>query len=306
MWNYVIPHFTTFLQELLLSDDDRKDADGKAERVARSLFNRYYPNQTFNSNCYLKVGSYGRGTAGSPCTDVDMLFILPDEDCGRISKVLGNEQSYLLREVKDALAVTFPRTSLRADGQVILAPFDTYAVEVVPAFRLPDGRFLTANTADGGSWKVSNPVAEYKHLHDADLASDRKATHLTLMAKAWKIECNVELKSTSLEVLASIFVSQWSNRSQSFFWYDWMVRDFFAFLFEYANGWTRIVGTDDTIQLGDGWRTKLQTAYSRALKACEYERADQGLYAALEWQKIFGSQFRATMHYLPMLVAAAG
>lgn len=186
MWNYVIPDFTSFLQELMLSEEDRIDADGKAERVARSLFNCYYPNNIFNPNCYLKVGSYGRGTAGRPCTDLDMLFILPDEDFARISKVSGNKQSYLLREVKDTLSFTFPRTNLRADGQVILAPFGTYAVEVVPAFRLADAKFLTANTADGGSWKVSDPVAEYKHLKDADLMSDQKATHLTLMAKAWK------------------------------------------------------------------------------------------------------------------------
>jgi hypothetical protein len=298
LWNFVIPHFSSFLQELQLSNQDRSDADGKAERVARSLFTRYYPNQIFTHNCYVKVGSYGKGTAARPCTDLDMLFILPDEDCGRISKLTGNKQSQLLREVKDALLATFPRTDLRADGQVIIAPFETYAVEVVPAFRLADQRFLTANTANGGSWSVSNPVAEYNNLHLADLASDGKATHLTMMAKAWKHECNVELKSTSIEVLAAIFSGEWPHRNRNIYWYDWMIRDFFAFLFKYINGWTRIVGTDETIQLGNDWHTKLQTAYDRALKACQYELADQGFSAAMEWQKIFGSQFKTTMHYL--------
>ena len=165
MWNYVIPHFTSFLGELELSPDEVRDADGKAERVARSLFSWYYPNQTFTHDCYLKVGSYGRGTASKPCTDLDMLFILSESDCGRISNLMGNKQSQLLREVKDALKLTFPTTKLRADGQVVVAPFSTYAVEVAPAFRLPDGKFLTANTNDGGSWQVSDPVAEYNHLH---------------------------------------------------------------------------------------------------------------------------------------------
>jgi UTP:GlnB (protein PII) uridylyltransferase len=41
------------------------------------------PDQEFNQTSYLPVGSYGRGTAAKPCTDVDMLFILPDEDRGR-------------------------------------------------------------------------------------------------------------------------------------------------------------------------------------------------------------------------------
>jgi hypothetical protein len=35
VWNYVIPHFSGFLRELELSTDDRNDADGKAERIAR-------------------------------------------------------------------------------------------------------------------------------------------------------------------------------------------------------------------------------------------------------------------------------
>lgn len=301
MWIHVIPHFSGFLRELFLTDDDCRDAEGKADRVARSLFARYYPDQVFRPDCYLTVGSYGRGTAGRPCTDVDMLFILPDPVCGRIDQLLGNKQSQLLRELKDTLINTFPRTDLRADGQVVLAPFETYAVEVVPAFRLGDGKFLTCDTSDGGRWRVSNPVAEYNHLHNADLATNWKATHLTLMAKAWKRECNVELKSTSIEVLASIFVSQWQHRAHDIYWYDWMVRDFFAFLFPYLNGRTRIVGTDDWLELGDAWGTKLQTAYSRALKACDYERADNGLSAALEWRKIFGNQFPLALHYLPLL-----
>lgn len=304
MWHYVIPHFDTFLRELQLSTDDRNDASTKAERVARSLFAKYYPNQTFTHDCYLPVGSYGRGTATKPCTDLDLLFILPNEVFARINALLGNKQSQLLREMRETLVWTFPRTDLRADRQVVVAPFETYAVEIVPAFRLDDGTFLTANSNDGGSWRISAPFAEYNHLHAADIASDGKAAHLTMMAKAWNRECNVGLKSTSIEVLASIFASQWIYRDKGLFWYDWMIRDFFAFLFPYLNGWTRIIGTNDLIQLGDEWRTKLESAYNRSLKACEYEHADYGLAAAYEWQKIFGNQFKTTMHLIPALAAA--
>jgi hypothetical protein len=303
MWNYVIEHFSGFLTELQLSDQDRRDAESKAERVARSLFTRYYPNRIFTHDCFLKVGSYGKGTAARPCTDLDMLFILPDADCARISKLTGNKQSQLLQEVKQTLSLTFPRTELRADGQVVIAPFETYSVEVVPAFVLPANKYLTANTADGGSWRTSNPVAEYNYLHSSDLASAGKATHLTMMAKAWKHECNVELKSTSIEVLASAFAQVWSYRNHDLYWYDWMIRDFFAFLHKYINGWTSILGTDERIQLGNDWQSKLEAAYARALKACEYEHADQGFAAAHEWRKIFGSQVKVTLR---SLAAAAG
>ena len=64
MWNFVIPHFERFLKELELSADDCKDADGKADRDARSLFAKYYPNRLiFDPSCYMKVGSYGKDTA---------------------------------------------------------------------------------------------------------------------------------------------------------------------------------------------------------------------------------------------------
>lgn len=111
------------------------------------------------------------------------------------------------------------------------------------------------------------------------------------MLKAWKYECSVDIKSISLEVLAVAFVNQWSHRHQSIFYYDWMVRDFFAFMLQYVNGWTRIPGTSEQVQLGDGWQTKCQTAYDRAVKAERYEYGDYQVAAQAEWQKIFGKHF---------------
>src|ERR1019366_4843688 len=108
MWNYVIPHFERFLKELELSVDDRKDADGKAERVARSLFAKYYPNRLiFDPSCYMKVGSYGKDTACAADTDLDMLFILPNEVYWRIEGLSGNKQSQLLPGGKNGLFWTF-------------------------------------------------------------------------------------------------------------------------------------------------------------------------------------------------------
>ena len=161
MWIHVIPHFNNFLAALELSADDRKDADGKAERIARSLFAKYYPNQlVFDPVCYMKVGSYGKDCGSSNHSDLDMLFILPWDVYTRINAVSGNGQSQLLQELKAPLLITFPTTPLKADGQIVKAPFQSYHVEVVPAFRMPDGTFLTAHTAGNGSWKIANPVEE--------------------------------------------------------------------------------------------------------------------------------------------------
>lgn len=304
MWQHVIPHFSAFLKELELSPNHRSDAEGKADRIARSLFTKYYPNsQFFSPSCFMKVGSYGKDTAAICDTDLDMMFILPREVFYRVDQLLGNKQSQLLQEVKNAMFLTFPRTPLRADGPIIQAPFTSYHVEVIPAFLCEDGTYLTANTADGGSWRYANPAVEFANLQAADRASLGKATHLTKMLKAWKYECNVEIKSISLEVLACVFVQQWQHRDQSIYYYDWMIRDYFLFMLKYINGSTRVPGTTENIQLGQSWATKCASAYQRALKACEHEKADFPLAASVEWQKIFGTRFSG-MALRPLLMKA--
>jgi Second Messenger Oligonucleotide or Dinucleotide Synthetase domain len=291
LWNYVIPHFTKLLEELDLKLLQCVEAESKAERVARCLWDKYYGGP-FNANCHVKVGSYGKGTATRPPSDLDMLFLLPPSEYYRVERLLGNKQSQLLQEVKKGLEGTFPRTDLRADGEVVVAPFQTYNVEVVPAFELTDGTYITAHTENNGSWRVSNPAAERQRIVSVDAISAKKATHLLKMLKAWKRECSVEMKSISLEVLACIFVEQWPFKDRSLLWYDWMVRDFFAFLRPYVNGWTLVPGTTEKIQLGNTWATKCQSAYDRSLKACAYEEHDCGRLAAEQWQKVFGEQFR--------------
>ena len=304
MWIHVIPHFKQFLQELELKPQERADAETKADRIARCLWSKYYTGD-FNPACYVKVGSYGKRTAIRPPSDLDMLFLLPPAEHSRIERLLGNKQSQLLRQVKGALEWTFPRTDLRADGQVVVAPFQTYNVEIIPAFALNDGTYITAHTADNGSWRPSNPVAEYRAINDADSVSAGKATDLSKMLKAWKRECSVDIKSISLEVLACVFVSEWQYRHQTLFYYDWLVRDFFEFMLRYKDrGWTRVPGTQEIIYLGDAWVSKCQSAYDRSLKSCTYEHLDYGHAAAVEWQKIFGQQF-AGLSLLAMAMAAS-
>jgi hypothetical protein len=303
LWIHVIPNFSRFLQELELSGEERADAQGKALRIAKCLSCRYYAGE-FNPACYIVVGSHGKKTAIRPASDLDMLFLVPSSEYLRLESTIGNRQSYLLQEAKNAMKETFHSTDLRADGQVIEAPFSTYNVDVVPAFAVDDGTYLIPHTANGGSWRRSNPVEEYRIFARADSVSAGKATHLLKMLKAWKRECSVDLKSISLEVLASAFVEQWMFRDQTLYYYDWLVRDFFRFLLSYKNYSTGVPGTTETIQIGDAWFTKCETAYARTLKACEYERLDQGYAAALEWQKIFGAQF-SEPSFLEMAMAAA-
>lgn len=292
MWQYVDNHFRQFLDELELREDERADAERKAERIARSLYAFYYPGKEFDQRCYEIVGSYGKGTAARPRTDIDMIFILPWTEWSRIDAITWNKQSYLLQEVKRILIKTSPTTDVRGDGPVVIAPFTTYKVEVVPCWRMDDGRLLNAHTKEGGHWVFANPAAELRYLNVIDTASGGMARDLIKMLKAWKEECNVEMRSVCLEIAAVVFVDQWEHKGKGIHYYDFMIRDFFQFLLRYVNGLARPAGLDDWIPLGDYWESKAQSAYTRACKACGSEHADDSISAMLDWQKVFGFQFK--------------
>lgn len=222
MWTHVVPHFEKFLNELELSSSDRLDAIGKADRIARKLFAAYYPGADFDPRCYAIVGSYGKGTAAKPRTDVDMIFVLPDAEFSRFNSLASQKQSALLQEIKYDLLDRFPTTDVRGDGPVVKVPFDSYEFEVCPVFRIQDGSFLNAHTTNGGRWGHTHPAAEINWLRAVDGRSLQKASQLVKMLKAWKRECNVEIRSICLETLAILFVDQWQYKGQpTLLWHDW-------------------------------------------------------------------------------------
>src|SRR5262245_28395476 len=106
LWAHVFGHFEQLLCELEFKNREGLEEEGKAMRIAKSLFGKYYPNQTINPSPYFKFGSYGTGTATRPRTDLDMLFVLPWSEYTRIDALTGNKQSHLLQEVRRTLLAT--------------------------------------------------------------------------------------------------------------------------------------------------------------------------------------------------------
>lgn len=116
------------------------------------------------------------------------------------------------------------------------------------------------------------------------------------MAKIWKRECNVPIKSYILEKLATDFLAQSYLRNKSAFWYDYMIRDFLVFLISRAGGWL-VVSDGSHVFLGEDWKSRAENARDRALRACEHEYHNRITEAGDEWQKIFGA-------WIPRTVAA--
>lgn len=283
--------FDRFLSNIQLTKTQSDDAITKHTGVRKTLHAAYY-SSPYESSTSLLVGSYGKDTAVRPPSDIDILFRIPSSRFSQYDTASGNGQSQLLQDVKNILKKTYPTTDMRADGQVVVVPFTSFAVEVLPVFDRSTGGYLTPDTHGGGSWKVSDPSGEMARLTASNRRSTGKATHLIRMMKVWKRECNVPIKSFAAELIAVDFLATWQHYDKTSTYYDYMVRDFLAYLITRARSGMAVPGTTEYYAFGDEWKSRAESASERAIKACKYEAdSTADSQATAEWQKIFGVMF---------------
>jgi hypothetical protein len=237
------------------------------------------------------VGSWAKSTEIRPPRDIDFLFLLPECVYYRYWWVSGNRQSELLQEVRGVLKNRYSGTNIRGDGQVVTVPFNSYSVEVVPAFQLGNGQFLICDTHLGGRYKTSDPIAEIRSIDRSDGSSRGSTRDLIRMMKRWQEYCSVPLKSFCIELLCTEFLDSWTHTGKGCAYYDRMVRDFLAYLLTRSSFWVFAPGTGEPIYLGEAWLKKVVSAFYRAVEACACDRQALPLSAAKEWQGVFGPEF---------------
>lgn len=286
--------FERLLGNLQLTPDQVEDGETKLRGVTASLNAAYWGSSDEATNRFL-IGSWRKFTRVRPPRDVDLLFVLPVAVYWRFQQREGNRQSQLLQEVRGHLERAYPQTTMRGDGQVVVVPFNTYQVEVAPAFAREGGGYLICDTNNGGNYKHVDPGAEIADLDLADRVYAGNVRKLTRILKQWQRYCSVSIKSFQLERLVAETLASSSYGTQSEFWFDWLVRDVFAHMIARANGSFDMPATGERIYLGDVWLSRAQSAHARALCACEYEDRSIDVLAGTEWQKIFGTMIPMTV-----------
>ena len=290
MWIAVRQRFTQFHRNIALTPLQQSDGWKKSAGVVDCLNRYYYGAASGTANSFL-VGSWAKDTAVRPPRDVDLYFLLPPMVWYRFQRYTWNRQSALLQEVKRVLSMTYPNTDLRGDGQVVLVRFGSYSVEVVPAFPLLYGNgYLICDTHNGGSYETTQPWAEVNYIDNVDRAVNGNLRPLVRMLKVWQQQCSVPIKSFQLELVTANFILESPWRHYDFFWFDWLVRDFFAYLWQRAHTSVLVPGTSTCVPLGADWQGQAGFAYNRALKACDYEKRNAVKAAGEAWSGIFGSQ----------------
>ena len=286
----VSSRFDQFLSNIKLTPDQLDDAKTKYDGVCKKIHDNYFSSE-YDGSTKLLIGSYGKRTNIRPARDVDVIFILPSSEYKQ-STSSYNYQSYLLQKIKGILEEKYPDTDIRGDGPVVVVNFSNeHFIEVVPAIELDTGRFYIPITNNGGYWKLADPRALFTFVNDSDNSTNGNTRNLIRMIKKWQEYCDVPIKSLVIEIRAVLFLIDYTHKDKGSTYYDWMVRDYFKQLIEKANSTYTLPGLTEKIDYGDEWKSKAESAYVRAIKACEFETAKDEISATEEWKKIFGDDF---------------
>jgi predicted nucleotidyltransferase len=151
----------------IIPSEIRKTISRRYKTVTKAINQEFWNSSSDTAHSFY-VGSYGRGTAVST-SDIDILVEMPKETYIRYDSIQGNGQSRLLQVVKSAIQNAYPRSDVRADGQVIKINFaDDIYFEVLPAFLSTDWYYKETytypDTNMGGNWKSTNPKAEQEAM----------------------------------------------------------------------------------------------------------------------------------------------
>nr|WP_315231881.1 nucleotidyltransferase [uncultured Albidiferax sp.] len=284
--------FQTFCGNLRIGSDLRGSIAYRTSRIVGQL-NWDLRGLDSKSSYRFYVGSYGRSTAVPSVSDVDLLYELPSALYERFNAHAGNGQSALLALVRSSITKTYSKTEVGGDGQVIVLRFDDgVKFEVLPAFSNVGGGYTFADTNNGGSWRTCKPKQEMEAFSNRNSACNGNLVELARMARAWRDQNSVSMSGMLIDTLAYQFMSDWPYRDKSYVYFDWMSRDFFAFLSGLSSTqsyWTA-PGSGSYVY-GSGFQYKARQAELRTIEAIASQQANYDYTAKQTYRTIYGTNF---------------
>lgn len=288
----VASQFETFSSNLIIGTDKRSTVSTRYLAICKRLNIDFWKVDVTSGGRY--VGSYGRNTSTNWTSDFDILFEMPFSTYDRYNNYIGNGQSAFLQEVKRSIAKTYSSTELKGDGQIVQVSFsDGDKFEVLPVFKNSNGTYTYADSNSGGSWRITNPVAEIEAISAGDNQTNNNLRRLCRMARAWKRYCSVPIKGLLIDTLAHRFLMSYGYRDRSYLYYDFMSRDFFAYLRDQTDNqilWYA-VGSLQNIYNVENFRPKAAIAYNRSLEAIQHQTNGNEWSSKQKWREIYGHRF---------------
>ena len=285
--------FSTFCANIQVQDGGTIST--RYKNITRRLNSDYWTTTSDTAHS-LYVGSYGRNTAIQGISDLDMIFQLPYSVYEQYNNYSGNGQSALLNAVKTSIEKTYSTTSIRADGQVILVPFnDGITFEVVPAFINKDDSFTYPDSNNGGRWRTTNPKPEIEAIRARNAVCNGNLILLCRMMRSWKNQWNVSIGGLLIDTLAYQFIESYTYRDKSYLYYDYFCRDFFKWMAEQDENqeYWKAPGSGQYVYGKGLFQYKANRCYNISLEAIAHETASpkQEWSAKQKWRDIFGNSF---------------
>lgn len=283
--------FETFNSNLRMSKDTVDTISYRYKRITKQLNKDFWNSESDTLHSFY-VGSYGRGTE-IHTSDIDMIMQLQYETYVQYNAYTNNGQSALLQAVKTSIEKTYKPTSIRADGQVIILNFDdNICFEVVPAFLNKDGSYTFPDANDGGKWRTTNPKPEIEVMKTSNINWNKNLKRLCRMGRAWKEKWDVPIGGLLIDTLAYNFLSNYQYKDKSYLYYDFMSRDFFAYMKDQKadQQYWLAVGSNQYVYTKGNFQYKALRCYNISLEAIEKEK-DYPATAKSKWREIYGTKF---------------
>lgn len=281
--------FKDFLDNIKVQNQE--NIENRFGAITQRLNSDFYKIDSKTDNG-IYIGSYGRNTAISGISDLDLIFKLPDDLYRKYNNREGNKQSQLLQDVKASISKTYSQSKVRADGQVVVIEFSNDYIEVCPAFSEDDGSFTYPDANNGGKWKKTNPIPESTTMIDFDKDCNCNLINLCRIIRSWKNKFGVKISGLLIDSLVyNFFISNLEYKSFSFSQYDILIRNFFEYLkdldddrkYWYAPGSNQHVYKN---------KSNFKTKAKKALKIVEDAISKNENKTVYEiWRKLFGKSF---------------
>lgn len=115
------------------------------------------------------------------------------------------------------------------------------------------------------------------------------------MARAWRDANNVPMSGMLLDTLAYQFIANWAHRDKSYFYYDYLSRDFFAYLAgqDTQKTYWLAPGSSSYVYRGGAFEYKARQAELRAHEAIAHQVAGYNWSAKQKYREIYGTGFPA-------------
>lgn len=259
--------------------------------MSKKLNSAYYDDSDNQEKDHLiVVGSVGRGTAVDGCSDVDALFVLPQEVLSRMNGRQGNIQSQLLSEVRETLKERYPKSNIKGDGQAVVVDFTDrgYTIDLLPCFESAEKGFICPDSNHNGHWRLTNPIPEQQACAAAALASEGNFLCLCNALRVWKDNQGFAFSGLLIDTLADRFLTDYPRHKHAAY-SDYV--DVFTDLFDFLSNqnaeqkyWHALGSNQEIINKGGA---QFVTKASEALDCLRNEETDSER-ALIE---IFGHRF---------------